>query len=266
MLGKLFQAEWKATSRWLLPLHLILLVVTVMGKILLSTGLLENEAFVALAILSMTFYTILIIATSIITFVIIVVRFYKSLFSDEGYLTFTLPVTTNQLLISKIGVAFIWCLINTVSVILSVFILVFNEKTMDSIAELIPNLNNGLDKVLGFSGFGGVLFIIFYIFVCILSAILMFTVSICIGQLMSKHKVLGAILAYVGIYMIIQTISTVGMVAIGSITSNMSQISNAEVLKVYQITIPVSLVFSIILSGIYYFISKYIMKNKLNLD
>lgn len=42
------------------------------------------------------------IAFSIITTILIFIRFYKNFFSDEGYLTFTLPVKRTQLLNSKI--------------------------------------------------------------------------------------------------------------------------------------------------------------------
>lgn len=42
------------------------------------------------------------IAFSIITTILIFIRFYKNFFSDEGYLTFTLPVKRTHLLNSKI--------------------------------------------------------------------------------------------------------------------------------------------------------------------
>lgn len=264
MLGKLFNAEWKATSRWLIPLHLILLVVTAMGKLLLTTGLMENEAFFILSILAMTFYVLLIMATSFVTMIFLVIRFYKSLFSNEGYLTFTLPVTANQLLISKIGVSLLWYIIDSITLILSIFVLVINEKTWNSFIDYLPTFHNGLEEVIGFSGIGGILFLILYIVVYILSIILMFDVSICIGQLMSKHKVLGAILSYIGIYMLLQTIAYIAMFAFGALT--MDAKSTSIILNTYHILVPCSLIFFIVLCSIYYFISKYIMKNKLNLD
>lgn len=41
------------------------------------------------------------VALLIVTLVLLFIRFYQNLFSDEGYLTFTLPVTRSQLLNSK---------------------------------------------------------------------------------------------------------------------------------------------------------------------
>ena len=42
------------------------------------------------------------------TLILILVRFYKHFFTDEGYLTFTLPVKRSSLLLSKVVSAFIW--------------------------------------------------------------------------------------------------------------------------------------------------------------
>lgn len=266
MLGKLFRTEWKATSRWLVPLHLILLIVTIMGKILLSLGLFENESFVVLTFLSTTFYVLLIMATGIITMVLLVMRFYKSLFTDEGYLTFTLPVTSHQLLISKIGVSCIWYLINLVAIVLSIFILLLDGDTYKAFMNAIPQLNEGLKTILGFSGIGAVIFIIVYIIIAVISSFMMFSTSICIGQLMSKHKILGSILSYIGIYMIIQTVSSIAMFAFGAMTTNMNYASEAEVLKVYQIMMPSTLCFLILQIAIYYTVSNFIMKRKINLD
>lgn len=47
-------------------------------------------------------------AFSIVTLILIVIRYYKNFFTDEGYLTFTLPVSRTKLLNSKIIMAFFW--------------------------------------------------------------------------------------------------------------------------------------------------------------
>lgn len=44
----------------------------------------------------------------VITLVLILIRYYKNFFTDEGYLTFTLPVSRKSLLNSKIIMAFFW--------------------------------------------------------------------------------------------------------------------------------------------------------------
>lgn len=49
-----------------------------------------------------------IVAFFIITVILVYVRFYKNFFSDEGYLTFTLPVKRETLYASKVVNALIW--------------------------------------------------------------------------------------------------------------------------------------------------------------
>ena len=41
-----------------------------------------------------------IIASAVVTELLVFVRFYKNFFTDEGYLTFTLPVSRKDLLLS----------------------------------------------------------------------------------------------------------------------------------------------------------------------
>ncbi len=48
----------------------------------------------------------------------------KKMFSNEGYLTFSLPVTTKQLLISKILVNLLWVIFTTVIVLISIIMII----------------------------------------------------------------------------------------------------------------------------------------------
>jgi hypothetical protein len=50
----------------------------------------------------------------IITLVLILARYYKNFFTDEGYLTFTLPVSRTKLLNSKIIMTFFWLILTVV--------------------------------------------------------------------------------------------------------------------------------------------------------
>lgn len=54
------------------------------------------------------YWPMLLTAFVLVTLILIVVRYYKNFFTDEGYLTFTLPVSRTKLLNSKILMAFIW--------------------------------------------------------------------------------------------------------------------------------------------------------------
>ena len=71
----------------------------------------------ATSILAITmFLGFLLLCASILTMmVLIVVNFYKTLITDEGYLTFTLPVSPTKLLLSKVLNGIIW---NTIMLVI----------------------------------------------------------------------------------------------------------------------------------------------------
>ena len=100
MLGKLMKYEIKATGRTLIPLYIALLAFAIINKIFIGTGLSDKlEGFGSIPfILSIFGYGFTMAAVFIVTFFVIIQRFYKNLLGDEGYLMNTLPVTTLQIL------------------------------------------------------------------------------------------------------------------------------------------------------------------------
>ena len=64
-----------------------------------------------------------IIAACFLVFFIICAQFYRNLMTDEGYLTFTLPVKTSEILWSKLITAMLWTIIS--SVVIGLCVLMF---------------------------------------------------------------------------------------------------------------------------------------------
>ncbi|HCM14004.1 MAG TPA: ABC transporter permease, partial [Lachnospiraceae bacterium] len=122
MLKKLLKHELKATSRYITPIFLILFLFTILNKIILGLDIFKGMFKGALKIIpgiAITGYVLSLIAIVVVTFVILVVRFYKNLTSEEGYLMFTLPVKSNQLVNSKLLIAMFWTVLSILAVILS---------------------------------------------------------------------------------------------------------------------------------------------------
>jgi hypothetical protein len=107
MLSKLLKYEFKDTARTIPLLYLVGLIFA--GLVLFSVKLLHIQWF---QFTTSVVLMLLGIAVSIITFVIIVMRFYKNLYSNEGYLMFTLPVKPGLLLASKSIAAFFWMILS----------------------------------------------------------------------------------------------------------------------------------------------------------
>lgn len=123
MLGKLFKYDFRSIARLNLPATILVAAMTAMGAVAMrlmanvvsemDTTFVTVAAMIGLVII--TFTAILgILAYLIICFISVYARFYKNFFTDEGYLTFTLPVKTHTLVISKLLAGFLWEIITIV--------------------------------------------------------------------------------------------------------------------------------------------------------
>ena len=143
MLGKLLKYEMKASARTLLPLYVGTMVVALICGIqlaLMTTSINGSDVWFSVvghrndSLLSMFMYLLffgLCVAIVVLTIMIVVQRFNKSLIGDEGYLMFTLPVTQVQLLSSKLIAALLWILIGTVVMGLSAIIMMLPAVFMN---------------------------------------------------------------------------------------------------------------------------------------
>ncbi|MFZ2540016.1 MAG: hypothetical protein WAX04_14140 [Oscillospiraceae bacterium] len=266
MLGKLLKYEFKSTARMFLPFFGALLVLAILNKIFFFTF--ENVGFLAIPrSLFMALYVFMIIATFIMTLVVTIQRFYKNLLSDEGYLMFTLPVKTSQQILSKGIVAYVWVLACILSTFLSIFIMLPDYSWIRQIPEGLRLVSEQLYQYTGMRL--SVLFVetIALCLIGLAAFILQVYTAISIGQLSNKHKVLASFGAYVAIYAIIQIIMSIAMTVLGLTTfdSNFDHIDE-NVAQFVQLIIGISLAIDIILSAGYFFLTKYILKNKLNLE
>ena len=109
MFGKLMKAEWRASRRVIGALCAVVLIsgalLGLMGNVLLreGTGSWQLPGFVNVlfSLLSMT--AVLAVTLSLAASVFYVLwRYYRSRFTEEGYLTYTLPVNNHQLMLSSI--------------------------------------------------------------------------------------------------------------------------------------------------------------------
>ena len=106
MLGKLIKYEWRGLRFPLLIMLGVLGVATLLTCLLIFTinpkyDSVPSGLSVLSLILSIMLYYFGIIGCSVGTMLIIAIRFYKTTYTDQGYLTHTLPVETKTLLAAK---------------------------------------------------------------------------------------------------------------------------------------------------------------------
>lgn len=109
MFAKLLKHEWRSTREMLGILCLISLGASLLGGLtmcyLFYVSSHDGGGSEALKILSVLFMIAAMIALAVVGAAAVLVymgRFYKSRFTDEGYLTFTLPVNTHQNLLASL--------------------------------------------------------------------------------------------------------------------------------------------------------------------
>lgn len=261
MLGKLMKHELKATSRLLVPLYLILLCISILDRIILNF-VNYNWMMKVISNILTTGFLFILVAIIVVTIVLIITRFYKNLVTDEGYLMFTLPVRTHQLINSKLIIAVFWMLISIGFIFGSLFIAFASTERMDIIIRTIRENYEELSTV--FNGTLPVLTaeMILLCFVSLVTNLLMFYVSIAIGQLFNGRKLLGSFIAYIGIYTALQMIMLL-MVGI-CILFNWDSLNSAKGYP--QMLLPLFILILVACSAAFYFITNHILSKRLNLE
>lgn len=258
MLGKLIKHEWNAVARLFIPMYIALIIITGIGKLLLSTNAINSFP----AIISGLFvfvYVFLILIIFIGTSLYLVVRFYKNLYGDEGYLMHTLPVTTNQKLLSKSIVAFLFSMISFLLCAASIFVLVITKDAWAAIPEAIQQTRESLLFELGMSLEQTIAIFIVTCLIGLLSQIFMCYASISIGQLFKGHKIIGSIAGFVAFSTISQVISSILLIII-----QIDKIENTT--DFIPITFTATSILSALLCIAYYLVTYFMMQKKLNMD
>ena len=297
MLGKLMKYEWKNIWKAGTLMLLGMLVVTVIGCVVLRmpggvvTGLLDNNdinatqswfvlsSFVATLIL----YVIMLLASTWGMLIFLGIRFYRSMYTDEGYLSHTLPMTANQLFLSKVLVSGVWYLFITIGIGISVVALIvslmtgllnigelssvltqYNGNIWEFLADAFYELGRTYEEEMGINLLHyGITLLLPYVAGPFITMVTLFG-ALTIGQLSSKHKGLMGILAYAGLTILSSIIGSTVQSAFmfGANVANSASGITVSTNSAYDINVITSLLIAAIMYGVSY----YIMNRKLNLD
>lgn len=277
MLGKLIKYELRSTGRTFLPMYLLLLVFAVMSRFSLGRmGNIEGGDGLPSQILnfimgvSVAGYAFIIMGTMIVTFVVVVTRFYKNLTGNEGYLMHTLPVSTNSLIQAKLVTAFIWEAASCGMVFLSVFLLLVQPSFFGEFAKLWSEVIYALEMVSQMVGAGRLtLTVVLFIIATITSALtgtMMIYASIAIGHTFKKHRVMGAVGAYIGLSMICQVVVGVLVMIMGYNMRSIEVYSMTQGFNAMNSMLGFALVMELAFGFAWYFVTNYVMSSQLNLE
>ena len=290
MLGKLIKHDFRALSRTLFPLQIGILGGGLVATLLSALSIRLSEGSWAAAngssllqglILSISIMTAVLIGVAImaslfVTLILICYHFYRSFLSDEGYLTFTLPVSTSNLLWSKLFTGMFWVMINAVVVMITLLIYsvfgttsntLINAEVLNGFryffTELLPQAKEyvsvplviGESVVLGIVGLAAQLLQIFF-------------AIIIGGQVAKKHRILAAIGMYLLINMGVGMVSSVflSVVSLGEFMVPMTLTGAPEIGRFMTNTFGWYGLLSVGLCALFFLVSRSILRKNLNLQ
>ena len=208
MLGKLMKHEFRATARIMLPVMGAMVALALLANLSIR-GLAGNLSDVPMLKILFTliiiFFGAAVVATVVMSLVIMVSRFYRNLLKDEGYLMFTLPVSVHELIWSKLIVSLVWFLATGLLIFLVMALMALNlsHTNLEMILKQLPSWS----EIIGWLDQAGVRGQVITFLVQtvlgtltgILAACLHFYAAMALGHMFSKDKVLLSIVFFVGI-------------------------------------------------------------------
>lgn len=281
MLSKLLKYEWLSTWKVPTALFTYLCIITLLGctSFLSPLWKSENELVGVLAVFSLMFYILSLFSISIAIFVYFVVRFYRSMYTNEGYLMHTLPVKPWQHIISKGLIFCSWSIINVIAIFLSIMSLVasavysvanvsLRELWMELQNEfplLISRITAEFQDEMGMTVIAYILLVILSMLAQLIFAVLMIYAAISIGQTFNKHKVIASFIAYAAINMILQLINSLIQMPLliyriedSALGTTLGEIMNPSLW--------IGLATNLVCIVIFYLVTEFIMRKKLNLS
>jgi hypothetical protein len=258
MLGKLLKHEWIATVRRYGLFYLVLAAVTLVAAVLHALPV-DNVVFGFFEGTVLVLYVIAVIGVVFCSTAMGVIRFYKNMVSDEGYLTFTLPAKVEELVLAKFIVAYVWQIVTVALSAVSLFLVfVPGHIEMKELSAVLSQLSDHFGVLLPV--------FIFTLFFSLMYQILTYYLSIAIGQLFGTYKIVGAVVAYCAISFVVELALMVvmlgAMVIIGFDKVDAFMSSMNGMTKFYLF----STGWMIILGVVEYFVICHLLKKKLNLS
>ena len=202
MLKKLFRHEFSYHIRLILISYAVLALYLLITRLAvefsgyaISKDLFNVFTVSMLPTASLVGGAVLLFATvCILPLILGGVRFYRNLVSDEGYLTFTLPVTVSSHVFVKTMVPILYTLLSVfVSILLAGATIFIGNDLLPSFVGVITNLLSELSV-------GGQVYLWITLILLALSTLILAVISInfsiAVGQNFKKYRLGAAVLAY----------------------------------------------------------------------
>ncbi len=270
MVSKLFKHEINAIFRKMLPIECIVVGIAIITRLIglfnvdtVIYDIVSGSSYVAL--------TVALIGGIAAAYVYGITRFYRNMFTHEGYLTLTLPVTPTQHIFVKSVVAVMFEVIAIIVSILSFCIAMSGEFVKELFLAVKYILKDALQYITPLNFWLYVIEFVVFLVIGLFSSFLLIYACISIGQTGKKNRVARAFGVYFIYYLIAQAFETV-LLVVFVFLENVLPMNRIYMFisEHIQGVIHGGLVFMIVWSGllslVYFLVSRFIITKKLNLE
>ncbi len=206
MLSKLLKYEFKSTGRTfglcyagVVAAALLLRILAVFSEHIDLSQMLPRAALMFTSFLTGLLgvaYAVMIVAVCVITFLLILQRFYKNLLSGEGYLMHTLPVRPWQHITSKLIAAVVWTILSFLVVCVSVLVLCADHTLLPGLVQEMAELQQAFAAEFQMPLWLLCGEFILMTLVSLAASVLQIYAAIMLGHQADKHRIAMAVVAY----------------------------------------------------------------------
>lgn len=281
MLGRLMKYELKSTTILFVPLILILFGVSVVNRIFsiraISSAInnLPDALSVTINLVVRGAFVVLVVAFMFISVYLLIQRFYKNLMGDQGYLMFTLPVSSWEHIASKTIIAIFWMTISTIAIVLSILMIIPESGIYGDFFRGLATIFSDISEILKFPIWVLVLETVVLWIIGFATFFLQVYAAITFGQRFNKSRKMGSFLSFFVLSVISNAFISFLTKIFGQVTGIEQNINNSITdFGFYQFVFARSfhtlILFQIVLSIIFavgcFMLTKYNLEHKLNLE
>ena len=273
MLRKLLKHEFRATARIMGPLYGIMLVLSVCAnfsaRVLLNgNGSTGSHILAMLGSLLMVAFVIGMIALVVMSIVLMVNRFRTNLMGDEGYVMFTLPVSSHQLVWSKIIVSTVWFIatfvVECLAGLISFFDISFFRDVFSS--EFFHRMGEELHLIVTEFGLNLPAMALEIIVLCLLACAVLclgFYAALATGHSFPNHKMALSVL----FFFVFQFVGGAILMAADSLYGRFFDWTlTVDGMGVFHLMMLFGILCTLAVGAVYYVITAVMLKKRLNLE
>ena len=288
MLLKVFKHDFKACVRYEVPILFALLGAVVLGCVnivllapeIFQTSETISEITSTIGYFGLIFVLIAMVAVALMMTFILYVRFYNSMATDEAYLTLTLPVKPSALIAGKLFSALLWSVISLAALALSVFVflttavLVVAEDSINIFqiyGEFFVEVWDSIVRIFAENGWLAVLNIIEVVVGWVVGFLTIYFAILFASSFAKKHKILSAVSVVFGVNLVVSIVTSLIKNAVETSGVFLGEADIIDMLlgnykEILMFECGVDIVINILLGALFFWLSTFLIKKKVNLD